>query len=248
MTVAPLLILLIVQITVLGVVYHKLTSAIQALRHQGVKNSDNVISQVEALLSLHAELRPTRALPKSRGWTASPDLLAQLVRLTHERRPVTVLECSSGFSTLVLAACVRNTGKGSVISLEHDPVFAEKTRELLRVHGLTEWANVIDAPLVPLTLVGWEGSWYSTGHLPSNLSVDMLVVDGPPHDTSKLARFPAVPMLARYFSANAVVVLDDALREGEAIAVERWLSSNSKLQKVHAELCEKGCAILEYRS
>lgn len=243
-----ILVLVIVQFVILALVYHKLSSAIQSLKHQTIKSSDNVISQTEALLALHAELQPTRALPKSRGWAASPDLLAQLVRLTHERRPMTILECSSGFSTLVLAACVRNMGKGRVLSLENDPVFAEKTRELLRVHGLSEWATVIDAPLVPLTLEGWEGKWYRTSDLPSGLSVDMLVVDGPPHDTSKLARFPAVPVLAKFFSASAVVVMDDAFREGESTSIDRWLGSSSKLQRVHADACEKGCAILEYRA
>jgi predicted O-methyltransferase YrrM len=225
-------------------IYHKLSKAIQISRHESVQTGSNAISQVEGLLAVYAEVSPTRALPKSRGWAASPDFLAVLIRLVHERKPLTVLECSSGFSTLVLAASLRNLGRGMVLSLEHDPIFADKTRQLLALHGLSEWATVVDAPLVSCELDDWKGIWYDTQLLQANLVVDMLVIDGPPQFTGHLARYPAFPVLRKYLHDKSVLVLDDADRAPEVESVKKWILSNHKLTRINDFQCEKGCVIL----
>lgn len=244
MTLILLLLVAACQVALLFLVYHKLSKAVQTLRHESVQSATNVFNQVEGLIAVYAEVRPTRALPKSRGWAASPDFLAVLIRLVQERQPMTVLECSSGFSTVVLAAALRNLGRGKVISLEHDPIFAEKTRLLLMLHGLSSWAQVVDAPLVTQNITGWSGHWYSTQNLESDLRVDMLVIDGPPHTTAPLARYPALPNLYGRLAQNSVIVLDDSDRPDELTAVNRWLGDYQEMSLSNNFPCEKGCTVI----
>lgn len=239
------LILIAAHAVLLYLVYERLSRAVQEVRREVRRRSDNTITQLEALLSVHAEIQPAHVLPRSRDWAASPDFLAVLIGLAHSRRPELVVECSSGYSTLVLAATLRNIGKGRVMSLEHDPEYACKTRDMLELHGLSDWAEVIDAPLVQLSLDGWSGSWYETAGLPQRATIDMLVIDGPPNGTGVLARYPAVPHLYANLSAGAVIVLDDSDRVDETRAAEQWRKRYPSLQTLATPVCEKGCLVLQ---
>jgi hypothetical protein len=53
------------------------------------------------------------------------------VQLVMERRPGLVVECGSGSSTVIVARCLRERGRGRGVALAQDPVFAEHTRNLL---------------------------------------------------------------------------------------------------------------------
>lgn len=239
---------LAIALLAIGVAYHKLSAAIQTARHESRHHAENVIRQIEGLLAVHAVVQPTSALPKSRGWAASPDMLQVLLLTAEERRPERVLECSSGFSTLVLAAWMRRTGHGHVWSLEHEPVYADKTRALLRTHGLADWATVLDAPLIPVTLPQWAGRWYDhrvlDAALPAGASVDMLVIDGPPDHLGPLARYPALPLLGARLAPTCTVVLDDTGRSSEQRALERWQQEMPGFSSVIGIDCEKGCTVL----
>lgn len=246
-------IILLCTITVVGSVclvlylmYRKLSQAIDRLGDRSKNQADNVITQIEALLALQTELSLRHALPPARGWAASPDFLHNLVRHTLRDRPLTVVECSSGISTIVLARCMEILGTGHVYSLEHEKEYAEKTRALLRQHALEHFATVCDAPLKNITLPGWSGQWYSHEVLPDDLKIDLLVIDGPPWFVAELARYPAVPVLHDRLNPHAAVFLDDADREGEKMAVKRWLDEFSDLAVVAGvPVCEKGCAALK---
>jgi predicted O-methyltransferase YrrM len=143
--------------------------------------------------------------------------------VAKQRKPQVVAECSSGVSTVVLARAMQLLGKGHVWSLEHEPVFAEKTRAELRRHGLQDWATVIDAPLQPTILREGTWSWYRVSELPEG-KIEMLVIDGPPMTLQKLSRFPAIPVLEGKLASDAVVMLDDAARPDETDAVRQWVS------------------------
>lgn len=229
----------------LYITYSNLLKKIDIFDGQLVKQSNNVISQIEALMNLQAVLKLHHALPPMRDWATSPDFLCNLVMHTLSARPLSVIECSSGISTIVLARCMEILGEGHVFSLEHDKEFADKTRALLRQHGLENYATVYDAPLKNITLPSWSGQWYSHDVLPVNIKVDLLVIDGPPFFTSELARYPAIPMLYEQFSPHVAVFLDDADRKGEKMAVKRWLDEFSDLAAVDVPICEKGCVVLK---
>jgi len=231
------------QLIALYVVYQKLSGIIQLLRKEVGSNARNVVSQFEGLFAVYTEADPSHALPRSGGWAASPDMLHVLISVIHSKRPSMVLECSSGLSTIVIASCLRRQGSGKVISLEHSQEYAAKTRELIRLHGLQEWAQVVDAPLIPMALDGWAGCWYDVSGLNPAVNADMLVVDGPPSDEVHLGRYPALPALIGHLKDDALILLDDSDRDAERTMVTRWSRLYPTLREIPVERCEKGCRL-----
>jgi predicted O-methyltransferase YrrM len=181
------------------------------------------------------------SLPATRGWAASPDFLREIEVHALQSRPNVIVECGSGVSTVILARCMQLNGAGHVYCLEHLPEFAEKTRWDVRRHGLEDWASVLTAPLRQYELRGETILWYSTEKLPQT-QIDMLLVDGPPEETGKLARYPAALLFER-LSPGAAVFLDDADRVQERTIVQLWVQEFSDFRREHRS-SETGCAIL----
>lgn len=180
-----------------------------------------VYAEVEDLMALYRDIGPDRALPPMHGWAAGPDLARFLYREVVERGRRSVLECGSGSTTVILAYAMRSLGEGRVVALEHEPRFAAATRKLLAQRELTEWAEVVDAPLTDVRVGDRERRWYDLANLPDG-SFDLILVDGPPGGTGPQARYPAVPLLLARMEQDALVVLDDARRADERAIGERW--------------------------
>jgi predicted O-methyltransferase YrrM len=206
------------------------------------REAELLFRQTEALHGLYAELGLTMSLPSTRGWAASPDFLLELATHVRTARPSSVVECSSGVSTLVLARCLQLNGGGQLISLEHDAQYAQQTRLQLQRHGLADWAVVIDAPLAQHALGGEVWPWYAPDALPAG-DIDLIVIDGPPQALRPLARYPAGPLLFGRLRAGAAVFLDDADRPGEQAILARWNAEFPALRQ-SSRRCEKGCAVL----
>lgn len=206
------------------------------LKSQIEQSSDAIFTQIEALLALYRDFSFEQSLPPTRGWAASPDFLYFLATHMKAYKPTTVLECSSGVSTLVLAHCARLNGNGHIYSLEHDPNYAELTRTRLLERGLSSWATVIEAPLSKHQLEDQSYLWYSLEKIPK-IDVDMLVIDGPPSTVGPIARYPALPLLRDHFQPITVVFLDDAARPDEKKAISLWKSQfpNLKIDELPAE-------------
>lgn len=203
---------------------------------------DNLYRQLESLQALHSLLQLPRPLPSLRGWAGSPDFLLELAREVQRRRPATVVECSSGASTVVAARCCQMNGAGHVFSLENSPEYAQKTRRLLDECGLQAWATVIDAPLQQVEIGSERYPWYTLAGLDTR-SIDLLVVDGPPAGLREQARYPAGPLLVPRLSANGAVMLDDADRPDERRIVERWRTEFADLS-AESRPAEKGLVLL----
>jgi predicted O-methyltransferase YrrM len=199
--------------------------------------------QTEAMLNLHAMLPPRQALPPTRSWGASPDLLLLVVSHVLAHRPRTVLECGSGASTLWLAYAVERLGAGRVVSLENDDRYAERTTTMLERHGLTDWVEVRTAPLTEVHLAGSAWRWYDLAALDGVAEVDLLLVDGPPGPSAPLARYPALPLLHDRLAADATVLLDDAVRADERTIAQRW-ASELNFDVEHLSNLEKGLLVL----
>jgi predicted O-methyltransferase YrrM len=236
------ILILLVQVLVVGLVYHKLSKSISETKSELAKQAGNVVAQLESLLYLYSELKFGHGLPPTRGWAASPDFLRVLVTHAIQKKPTYILECSSGTSTVVLARCLQLLGRGHVHSLENGKEFAELTRAQLRKLGLTEYATVHDAPLEPVQFGEWKGKWYSLQSLPGDILFDMVVVDGPPWFTSPMARYPALPALHSRLAANAVIFLDDAARADEQQIITLWVREHTDISRYGEYVCEKGCA------
>jgi predicted O-methyltransferase YrrM len=149
-----------------------------------------------------------------------------LVQTLTRERPRLVVECGSGSSTVLMAKVFRAIGRGRVVSLEHEAQYAQQTRELLKAHGVDEFADVLDSPLVERTVDSESMKWYDIDplSLPDG-GVDVLVVDGPPAILEHKARYPAVPLLWRHLSANCLILMDDGDREGEQEIAELWAAT-----------------------
>jgi predicted O-methyltransferase YrrM len=125
---------------------------------------------------------------------------------------------------VAIARLLAERGSGRIWSLEHDRGWAAETRARLECEGLTDFAELVEAPLRLHATAGPAG-WYDAtalAHLPR--AIDLLLVDGPPADlaTDGQTRYPALPLLAPLLAPGAVVILDDIHRAGELAVLERW--------------------------
>ena len=156
-------------------------------------------------------------------WSSASMRPSGLVAVLNEvalREPALVVECGSGVSTLFLARLLRERGTGRLVSVEHDPGWADWVRRTVAAEGLEGQTTVLHAAL------GADG-WYATEALATALGdeeVGLLLVDGPPAcgTGQGLAREPALPWFLPRLAAGAAVVLDDAGRPGEREVLARW--------------------------
>jgi predicted O-methyltransferase YrrM len=179
---------------------------------------------VEALFQLFDGFPPRAPMPSSGGFALNPTDLLDLLHLVRTRKPKLVLELGSGTSTVWLAYALEKSG-GRLVSLDHDPGYAEKTRAMLAAHGLTAVAEVRDAPLRPVLLDGRNFPWYDTDALADLHAVDLLLIDGPPEKTGPDARYPAMRVLEDKLADAATVVFDDAHRQDEQQALRKWVET-----------------------
>jgi predicted O-methyltransferase YrrM len=202
---------------------------------------------IQALLFLFSAFDFRAPLPSLTGWAISPELAATLVTLVRTHEPDVIVELGSGASTLVMGYAVEQQGKGRVISLDHSAKYGAETRKDLAMHALQDWTEVRHAPLTSIQQRGKTWSWYDLDAIEKNLSIDMVVIDGPPRETGPMARYPAVPALYEYLSDDAVVVLDDAYRKDEKGILDRWMSDYDDFELVIHE-SPSGTAVLRRTS
>ena len=183
-----------------------------------------ILTDAQGLYQLMQRYQPTEPLPIVGGWAMDPTGLLWLTRHIHKAQPDLVVECGSGTSTLWCAMALRETGQGKLVALEHQPEFAQRTRDLLSEHGLLEWAEVVDAPLVETETPRGTFPWYDTAGLELD-GIGALIVDGPPESTGKLARYPALPAMMEKLTSGATVVVDDMHRADERECVDLWAAT-----------------------
>lgn len=199
---------------------------------------------IEAFISLNAILQPRLPLPPMGGWAIDADLGAILTGLVLQRRPSHIVEFGSGVSTLLFAYALQRCGEGKVTAIDHDRSYLAGTSELLGLHGLLEYVNLVHAPLVKQA----SGRlWYNQGELDRTIGlggIDLLFVDGPPAVEDAEIRYPSLPALLSKLMPGSVVVLDDADREGEQRVIARWQREVQGLV-VRKHETRKGTVILQ---
>lgn len=187
------------------------------------------ISDYAALLSKF-RIDSTDA-PDIGGWSATVPVICTLVKeiLEYPSGLRSTLDVGSGTSTFWSALAMRERGEGKCVALEHNPVYAKLLRQRLRAHGLEQWAEVVDAPLItwspqldyPCENTRIPDRWYDTGQLEGE-KFGLVFVDGPPGDSGVYSRLPALEELWHYLAEDAVIVLDDTIRLEEREIAEIW--------------------------
>ncbi|MDX2076808.1 MAG: class I SAM-dependent methyltransferase [bacterium] len=209
--------------TTLDTILAKL-EAIEKNQHTLLLEQKSLYRQIEALFALYHQLDFRAPLLGLRGWAASPDMLAILASRITDHRPQTILEAGGGNSTLISAYCLQQLGGGHVYALDHDPHFAKITQQQVLTHRLTDYATVIYAPLIEYIIGDKTWRWYDVKYLPADLTIDLLLVDGPPqyNQPIPLMRYPALPLLNAYLTSGAVIIMDDADRDDETRIATGW--------------------------
>jgi len=201
-----------------------------------------LFNQLESYHYLRDRLNLRDGMPYTTDWSAAPDFLKLIVEHCLEQKPKTIVECSSGLTSVMLARCCEMNGAGHVYSLENGAEYAEKSRAHLQRYGLQQQATVLHAPLQSYQLNDTAYQWYAMEQLPDN-SIDMLVIDGPPGFLQKHSRYPALPLLHEKLADGCVIFMDDAARPDERDIVEMWQEQFPGLEH-HYIRTERGCSML----
>lgn len=190
--------------------------------------------QLRDMLVTNGASQPAAAAvtPLNPGWQLSSQAVQEIVRHILLDQPSVVVECGCGASTMWIARALQRAGQGRLISLENLDDWVEIVTGMLQYEGLGT-AEVRHAPLVPFTSGDTEQPWYTTSVLDDVEKIDLLIVDGPPGNTSKLARYPALPALRDKLRPGATVMLDDCHRWAEKETVRRWVEEVPGLTLVH---------------
>ena len=193
--------------------------------------------------NLEKSLGFEKKLPVTKDWSAAPDFLKLISDFCLENKPGIIVECSSGTSSLVLSRCCQLNQHGHVYSLENGEEFVTKSKQQVNDFLLSDYSDVIYAPLRDVKLNGEAFQWYDPGELPK-VKIDLLVIDGPPGFLQKHSRYPALPLLYDLLAKHCVIFLDDAAREDEQELVSRWLKAYPEFRSEYIEN-ERGCFVLK---
>lgn len=192
---------------------------------------------------LQNELTLEKSLPFTPDWSAAADFLFLIKEYCLKHKPLNIVECSSGLTTLVLARCCQLNAMGKVHSLENGLEFKLQTEKNINDFGLDPFSRVIHAPLKKVMHNDASYDWYDTQGL-GDFKIDMLVIDGPPGFIQKMSRMPAFPILFERMAQQCIIYLDDAARHDEKQIVESWLGLSPGITHEYIET-ERGCSILK---
>ncbi|MDZ8241367.1 MAG: hypothetical protein RMZ69_30130 [Nostoc sp. ChiQUE01a] len=130
--------------------------------------------------------------------------------------PGPILECGSGVTTILLALLAGRRGV-EVWSLEHIPEWYTHVHTVLQ-------NNYISGVNLHLSSLDDFGSFYWYKPPLTSLPNDfrLIICDGPPGNQTPGGRYGLLPVLKQHFSANVLILLDDAERESEAEVLRQW--------------------------
>lgn len=218
-----------------------------ALNKNQETRSQQSLKQLEAFIRLQNYLGDDFMLPEMHGWAVSPDFGVLLIKLLERQRYDAVVEFGSGVSTVIMARILQkqqqraDNRKAPLLSFDHLEHYADQTRENLQTASVAAFAEVVLSPLTRLTVPEkGEFQYYdclaSLQNLAQQLDVSaprvLVLVDGPPAATGKLARYPALHCLLEAMGTEARLdfLLDDYIREDERNIIAAWEADLKQMQ------------------
>jgi predicted O-methyltransferase YrrM len=192
-------------------------------------SKDNAVAAAQAVLraalpaASGVDLSWIQPPPSHNGWALAPDALRFLVSLIAHLRPRHILEFGSGLSTRVMArACAEIRSPCGITSVDHDPEFGRTAAQEIvdqKVHCRVRFQL---APLVARDCGGRMLPVYllRPRYFASQRPPDLVVIDGPPVVLG--GREGILYQALDFARPGTIVVLDDAEREEEQVALSRW--------------------------
>ena len=148
------------------------------------------------------------------AWSAENEyLLACIKKALTCNGPI--LECGSGLSTLLVGGIAKKRGIEHIV-FEHIGQWSKKVQRQLDKHKLNN-TNISNTPIKDYG----NYSWYDISTVKSPENFALIVCDGPP-SSIKGGRHGLIPLMKHNFSADCVILLDDADREQEHDIVKQW--------------------------
>ncbi len=185
----------------------------------------------DTIQQINRILRPDIPLPFGKEWAILPDFVLKLIDVIKEKNSLKIVECGSGLSTLIFGYLAKEKMVNHIVSLEHNKQFYETTKLDIEAHGLEKYITLIYAPLKQIQINNVQWQWYDLSVANDAIGqIDLLLVDGPPGYLQKHSRYPAIPMLKKFFNQNTTIILDDSIRPDEQEIIERWLLENPELE------------------
>jgi len=218
--------------------FASITRELNKLPAENKKSSMISYRQTEAFIQLTNLLDFKAAIPATRSWAASPDLLLKISEIIKQAKPGLVVELGSGISTLVAA----KSGARKIVSIDNSEAWGAKTVALLKEHKV----RGVDVRIAPLRPYANGSDWYDLDAIKDLKKIDVLIVDGPPGSKNPEARYPALHQFKDKLSPSAIIIVDDVHRDGERKLAEDFAKALPNHQLVILDH-EKGTAIISPR-
>lgn len=233
---------------------------------KSIKNEiTNATKQLEAFLGIKSYFETGEVIGELHGWPISPDLGLYLIQQLESTPYDLVIEFGSGTSTQIMAKTLaliaeRHTAriKPVQVAFEHLSQYYQKTQLILEQSGHANSVNLQLTPLKPFHAPdSFTYEYYDCEiqlqaiknaiAIHKDLHIFVLV-DGPPKSTGLHARYPALPILLKYFKhAHIDLILDDYNRPEEKEVAKKWVEYLHSLKVNHKfleETLDKGACKL----
>jgi hypothetical protein len=231
--------LLLPGLALIGLVFIVLSFRIVQLIYKLQLDRVHDTNQVESMQWIYQQFQPKVAFPPMRVIAGSPDFFKVIIEYCIQLQPRVIVEAGSGVSSVVISEWLQSVSSDAKhYALDHLEKYAKETARKVRNSN----SEVLYAPLKNYEINGTNWAWYDISGLETVNQIDLLIIDGPPEDIQKEARFPALPLLFEKLSDQAVIILDDTNRPDEQSIIQKWKSTyNFKEQYLYTE---KGTTIL----
>ena len=240
-------------------------NSIEELRRKTRNYIDIAMKQTESFISVSNYLNFDKKPLDYHSWPISPDISLLIVNLFLKNRYQYALEFGSGTSTVLMSTILKRFSSEGYInsmlySIEHESKYYNETKRIMLLKNTEEFVNLKLCPLKPMKFQNTIFKYYSCEKVLKKLSNNckknnvekiFVLVDGPPSSVSKNSRYPAVPLLVKFF-INIVmhILLDDFNREDEKGIFDLWVeelnSSNINIEYEEYKF-EKGAVLLKLK-
>lgn len=195
-----------------------------SIRQNVADTARETVHLIESTMLLLAKApRLESVMPPLGGFAMDARAMLHLAALVEEHKPRRILELGGGSSTIWLGYLTRDFDT-EIVSIDHLEDYRNTTSDYVDRHGFSDRIECRLGPLEKQTVGDDIYPWYGPGGFEDVTDIDILLVDGPPRATGRLARYPALPQLRRCLRPNALVLLDDMQRKEEQTILDMWLS------------------------